>query len=350
MRWCRYKCANCHEIVPNVYNSLQSSFLSLAWPWPGRWLPKGNQWEWWDPQQGPLPGFGEVGHSPRGTNGSTGAQCVWVPSPPATPMPSSDPLHPYAPIPLLVWVPTLHASPQSTPEPLHPLTAPIPLMAPDTSYTPKSPLMPQIPILAPEYLHALLAPQCTPDTPTPLMAPWCPWHPYTHRSPWCHLYPCWHLSTYTPCQPPHASDTPTSPDGSKHPWHPLRAPDATYTLVGTWELTLPASLPIQSWWSQSPCWPLTPPTLPRSHLMPLILMLAPEDLHSLPSPNAPLTPPTPPTPPDSCPFPLTATWYLLHPLGAPWCHLYLSWPLSAYTPCQPPTPLTSLHPLRVPWC
>ena len=65
-------CTLSGNIVPNVYNSLQSSFLSLAWPWPGRSLTKGNQWEGWDPGKGPLPGLGEVGHSPRGTSGSAG--------------------------------------------------------------------------------------------------------------------------------------------------------------------------------------------------------------------------------------------------------------------------------------
>ena len=57
---------------PKLYNSLQSSFLSLAWTWSGRSLPKGNQWDWWDPGQGPLSGHGEVGHSLRGTSGSAG--------------------------------------------------------------------------------------------------------------------------------------------------------------------------------------------------------------------------------------------------------------------------------------
>ena len=41
------------NIVPNVYITLQSSFLSLAWPWSGRPLSKGNKWERltldWDP-------------------------------------------------------------------------------------------------------------------------------------------------------------------------------------------------------------------------------------------------------------------------------------------------------------
>ena len=35
-----------------VYNRLQSSFMSLAWPWSGRSLPNGNQWECWDPGLG----------------------------------------------------------------------------------------------------------------------------------------------------------------------------------------------------------------------------------------------------------------------------------------------------------
>ena len=39
--------------MPKVYNGLQSSFVSLAWPWSGRYLPKGNQWECWDPGLGP---------------------------------------------------------------------------------------------------------------------------------------------------------------------------------------------------------------------------------------------------------------------------------------------------------
>ena len=36
-----------------VYNGPQSSFVSLAWPWSGRSLPKVNQRECWDPGQGP---------------------------------------------------------------------------------------------------------------------------------------------------------------------------------------------------------------------------------------------------------------------------------------------------------
>ena len=115
--------------------------------------------------------------------------------------------------------------------------------------------------------------------------------------------------------------------------------------------------------------------------MPIIAMLAPEYLHSLPAPNAPLRPHDGPNPPDgpAPPHPLeppNATdthagtwvptipasspmhpWHPLtvpnpwHPPRSPWCHLYLYWPLSPYTPCQPPMhpwhPLMSLHPLGV---
>ena len=40
-------------VVPKVYKGLQSSFVSLAWPWSGRLSPKGNQWLCWDPGLGP---------------------------------------------------------------------------------------------------------------------------------------------------------------------------------------------------------------------------------------------------------------------------------------------------------
>ena len=97
-----------------MYNSVQRSFLSLAWPWSGRSLPKGNQWEWWDPWQGPLPGLGEVGYSPRGTSGSDGT-LDWGPMWSG----SQSTCHPNAPnIPYTPW------------QPLHPLPAPKPPDAP----------------------------------------------------------------------------------------------------------------------------------------------------------------------------------------------------------------------------
>ena len=43
IRWHRYRTANgpCN-VVPMVYEGLQSSFMSLAWPWSGRSLPTGK--------------------------------------------------------------------------------------------------------------------------------------------------------------------------------------------------------------------------------------------------------------------------------------------------------------------
>ena len=143
------------NIVPNVYYSLQSSFLSLAWPWPGRSLPKGNQWEWWDPQQGPLPGLGEVGYSPRGTSGSagtldwgpmwSGSQSTCQPQCPLHPLeaPNAPLCHLYPSYP---WVGTLPAIPQYSPY--------TPLTAPQCSNTPwhLHPKSPQCPftLLSPE--------------------------------------------------------------------------------------------------------------------------------------------------------------------------------------------------------
>ena len=170
------------NIVPNVYNSLQSSFLSLTWPWPGRSLLKGNQWEWWDPGKGPLLCLGEVGHSPRGTSGSAGtldwAKCGWAPSPPATP---NAPLTPPTPLdtlmpPMAPWHPRSTQCPLCHLYPFWPLSTYTPCqppIQPDTSCTPDTPLMP-------------------PDTPTPPRSP---------NAPLCHLYPIWPQSTYTPCQP-----------------------------------------------------------------------------------------------------------------------------------------------------
>ena len=40
------------KVVPMVYSGLQSSFVSHAWPWSGRSLPNGSQWECWDPGLG----------------------------------------------------------------------------------------------------------------------------------------------------------------------------------------------------------------------------------------------------------------------------------------------------------
>ena len=161
----------------NVYNSLQSSFLSLAWLWPGRSLPKGNSGSAGTLDWGPMW---------LGSQSTCHLQCTPTPQWPITP---SHPYIPYAPILLLAWVPTLPASPNA------PLTPHTPLGAPDATYTPAGAWV----------LHSLLAPQCTPDGPNPpdssLMPPDTP---YTPRSPWCSYTPADPWSTYTPCQPPNA--------------------------------------------------------------------------------------------------------------------------------------------------
>ena len=106
---------------------------ALAWSWWGRSLPKGNQWECWDPGLGPY-----VVRLP-----------VHLP----------PPIHPYTP------------------------------NAPNTLYTLMLLLMPPIPLLAPEYLHFLSAPNATLIPLTASNLPWCPLKP--PEAPWCHLYPCY---------------------------------------------------------------------------------------------------------------------------------------------------------------
>ena len=118
------------NIVPNIYNSLKSSFLSLAWPWPGRSLPNGNQLEYWDPQLGPM---------------WSGSQSTCHCNAPLTPVHTPN-------------------------SPLTPLGAPMPLMPP-------------IPLLAPEYLHFLPAPQYTPDNSHNPLMPQCPQQPPTPLHP-----------------------------------------------------------------------------------------------------------------------------------------------------------------------
>ena len=136
------------NIVPNVYNRLQSSFLSLAWPWPGRSFPKGNQWQRWYAQQGLLPGLGGVGCSPRGTSGSAGTldwgpmwsgfQSTCHPNALLTPLHFLMPQLPTRPLyPCWPLIPTLPASPNAS------LTCFTP---------PDSLLMPQQPPMPPEAL------------------------------------------------------------------------------------------------------------------------------------------------------------------------------------------------------
>ena len=85
------------NIVGNVYNSLQRSFLSLAWPWSGRSLPKGNQWECWDPGLEPNVVRHPVHLPPQCTSDTP----WWHPTPPNgpnTPMSPQCPLYPCWPL------------------------------------------------------------------------------------------------------------------------------------------------------------------------------------------------------------------------------------------------------------
>ena len=148
-------CKLSQNTVPNVYNSLQSSFLSLPWPWPGRSLPKGNQWEWWDPQQGLLawPWWGKS--LPKGNQWES-----WDPG--------------FGPN--VVGLP-VHLLPPYTPTPPDTPTLPTPLKSSQCL------LMPPIPLLAYGYLHSLQASQYKPDTAytpnAPLTPPNGPKHPYS---------------------------------------------------------------------------------------------------------------------------------------------------------------------------
>ena len=191
------------NVVRNVYNSLQSSFVSLVWPSSGRWLPKGNWWEWWDPGKGPLPGLGEVGHSPREPVGVleswTGAQCDWTPSLSATPMPPDTPYTPFQ----LPNTPTPSAGPQCSLRPPYLLLA---------LWAPTPPAIPQFP-LHPCHPNA-------PETPIPLMplSPYIPYQPLTPPTPLPALN-----APYTLWQPP-MSPTPCQPPDALHPCNPPDTP------------------------------------------------------------------------------------------------------------------------------
>ena len=288
------------HIVPNVYNSPQKSFLSLAWPWPGMSLPKGNQWECWDPELGPNVVRLPV-HLPP--------QCPYTPywSPDALYPPDGPLMLPYtpdAPAPLLAPpAPTLPVSPQCTPE------------IPYTLCQHLMPLHPYQPPISPWCLHLCWSlspytpcqPQCTLKAPAPLTAPWCPLPvPYTS---WCPLHICWPLSPLHSLPAPQCiPETPTPPAGPLMPQHPLTchmlptpqpAPNAHYTSAASSAPTLP-DIPqctpdtptplLPPWHPYTPYWlPMLPdapvpllslsPTLPASH------------------PNAPLTPCQPPDTP-----------------------------------------------------
>ena len=209
---------------------------ALARPWWGRSMPKGNQWECWDPGLGPdvvrLPVHLPPQMHPCTPNApwhSHAPQCLLMtpipclplstytpcqapnaplmpptplmapnalwhpPIPPDTPtLPRSPQCPLMPPIPCCSWAPTLPASPQCTPDTLTPQWTPDTPRSPqcsDDAYTPTSPWVPTLPA----------SPQCTLASPTLCRIPQCPW---------CHLWPCQPLNTYTPCQPLVHPDTP----------------------------------------------------------------------------------------------------------------------------------------------
>ena len=240
-------------LLPNVYNSLQSSFLSLAWPWPGRSLPKGNQWECWDHGLGP--NLVELSvHMPP--------QCPLHPLlDPDAPTSLMAPWHPWhLTPPNAPWCPTLLLAPQS----LHSLPAPM------------HPWDPLHPLLPPWFSHSPYQPPIPPDVPTPLLAPQphTPWQPPMH--PWHLLHPC--LSPDSPI--PHT--TPTSPPMPPMPITPLLALSPA----------LPDSSPMHSWHPYILCWS---PTLPHT---PYWLPMPPDAPIPLPSlnPTLPASHPDTPTP------------------------------------------------------
>ena len=227
------------NIVPNVYNSLENSFLSLAWHWSGRSLPKGNQWECWDPGLGP-----NVVRLP-----------VHLPPP----------------------------MPPDTPTPPATLNSPTPLLAsnapddPLSPYTPTNPLM--SPATAPDAPHTHCWPQCPYTSATPI--PSKPLHcmillsPYTPASP---------LGPFTPCLHP----TPL------HPCHPM-PPDTSTGHAGPNALWVPTPL-TSPWCPYSPCWPYHPtPCWPHTPLHPCPSQCPPKTLHPMIS-LSPIAPelPTPP--------------------------------------------------------
>ena len=239
---------------------------ALVWPWWGRSLPKGNQWEWWDPQQGPLSGLGEVGHSPRGTIGSAGTLdwgpiCLGLQSTchlqctPYTPMVPNALDTPYTP--MLPWCHLYPCWPKylhSLPAPMHlwhPYTLWQPPISPDTPRSPWCQLYPCWPwvLTLPTSPNTTLRPPTPPDGPNLSNSPMPPDTPTASRSPMMPPIPLLALSTYPPCQPQCIPDTytlwqPQSPLTAPNAWTPLgspNAPDATHTPADPWVPRLPAS-------------------------------------------------------------------------------------------------------------
>ena len=177
-------CKLSQNIVLNVYNSLQSSFLSLAWPWPGRSLPKGNHWKCWDAGLGPyvvglpvhlppqfIPDTLTPLTPPNGPNTPMSPQCPLLPPIPLLATCTYTPCQPQylESVSALQYTPDIHSGSQ------HPLG------------TPKGHYATILPLLAPEYLCSLQAPN------TPLMPLMAPTPPRSSQMP--------PYATYTPSGP-----------------------------------------------------------------------------------------------------------------------------------------------------
>ena len=204
--------------------------------------------------QEPLPGLGEVSHSPRGTSGSA-RTLDWGP----------------------MWLGT-----QSTCHPNAPLTPPASLVAPNA-----------------------------------------PWHPYTPTSA---LYPCWPMSPYTLCQPLNAPLTPCNPcHPSILPLNPHTPddPDIPDTPTPSRSPPLPPMPPAEAQCTPETHIPPDSPLMPHDTPVSLPAPLPPD----VPIPCWPLSPYTPCQPPMHCwhlLYPLMAHWHPLHLLLAPsasWCPL-----------------------------
>ena len=376
------------NVVPKVYNRLQSSFLSLAWPWSGRSLLKGNQWECKGPVQ-------------------SGSQSTWCPLTSCSPL---MPLHPHQPPnapdtptpPAGLWCPYTSANPQCTPDastpPANPLTFPtplqVPLIPPDTPYTQAGPWCP-LSLLYPCQLPTPLTP------PTPLLTPQCPLpapNTYTPEQEsicqeWYYCTWAWHLMNLwvwllfcqiTP-QPSHPSMPPrrsTSwprvicnrpscllllsvcnwPFSQIHPVYNIPSLVVKSTSSVLWSsanfcnisqnIHSKAPVALQHWktnkvvWTRKDDWPChchQPPNAPDTPTPPAGLWCPYTSANPQSTPDAS----TPPANPLTFPTPLQVP---LIPPDTPYTHAGPWCPLSLLYPCQLPTPLTPPTPLLTPQC
>ena len=221
------------NVVPNVYNRLQSSFLSLARLRSGRSLPKRNQWECWDTGLGP-----EVFRpSPSQCTPDTPTHLTDPPDAPTLSSSLLTLLHPL-PAPMTPWCPLHSCWPPMFPDtPLPPtgcLNPPTPLpvpMHPWHFYTP-TPLHPcqwecWDPRLRPNVVGLLIhlpppVPLWYPTGPLMPLHPQIPWYPYTSA-----MWECWdpalgsnvvrlpvHLSPPMPPETPYTHCWPQCPTPS----------------------------------------------------------------------------------------------------------------------------------------